>query len=166
MRAARDLRKTARISRTQGRRWPSVYAAVEGGGQDSEWLESYFMQQPPASGPLLFSLDGTPWPHPAARALADRQNEYRSALFSAHKPLQRLVPFHDDFAGRSLLGNIPKLVPMWDLNVYQNHLDRALAIIYALATCLDLEGLSRCRHSKRHCKFLKHWLKNQILRRC
>lgn len=70
------------------------------------------MQQLPASGPLLFSLDSTPWPHPAARALADRQNEYRSALFSAHKALQRL------------------------------------AIIYALATCLDLEGLSRCRHSK------------------
>jgi hypothetical protein len=55
------------------RKWPSVYAAIEDGGQDWEWLESYFVQQLPTSGPVLFSLDGTAWPHPAARALADLQ---------------------------------------------------------------------------------------------
>jgi len=55
------------------RKWPSVYAAVEDGGQDREWLESCFVQQLPSSGPVLFSLDGTAWPHPAARALADLQ---------------------------------------------------------------------------------------------
>jgi hypothetical protein len=33
------------------RKWPSVYAAVEDGGQDWEWLESYFVQQLPTSGP-------------------------------------------------------------------------------------------------------------------
>ena len=55
------------------RKWHSSYAAVERGGQDWEWLERYFIQQIPAKGAKLFSLDGTAWPHPAARTLADRQ---------------------------------------------------------------------------------------------
>jgi hypothetical protein len=55
------------------RQWPSVYAAIEDGEQDWEWLESYFIQQLPTRGPVLFSLDGTAWPHPAARTLADLQ---------------------------------------------------------------------------------------------
>jgi len=55
------------------RQWPSVYSAIKQGSQDQEWLESYFAEQIPHSGPQLFSLDETPWPHPAARALADRQ---------------------------------------------------------------------------------------------
>ena len=58
------------------RRWPSVYAAIEGGEQDREWLESYLMQQVPAEGAQVFSLDGTAWPHPAARTMADRQYVY------------------------------------------------------------------------------------------
>ena len=55
------------------RKWHSAYAAIEAGRQDWEWLEGYLMRQIPAKGPKLFSLDGTAWPHPAARALADLQ---------------------------------------------------------------------------------------------
>ena len=55
------------------RKWHSSYAALERGGQDWEWLEGHFVQQVPMKGPKLFSLDGTAWPHPAARSLADRQ---------------------------------------------------------------------------------------------
>jgi len=55
------------------RKWHSSYAAIERGGQDWEWLEEHFVQQIPTKGPTLFSLDGTAWPHPAARSLADRQ---------------------------------------------------------------------------------------------
>jgi hypothetical protein len=55
------------------REWSSVYSAIEQGNQDQEWLESYFAEQIPHSGPQVFSLDDTTWPHPAARVLADRQ---------------------------------------------------------------------------------------------
>ncbi len=58
------------------RQWPSAYAAIEDGGQDREWLEDYFVPQLPARGPLLFSLDGTAWPHAAARVLTDLQYVY------------------------------------------------------------------------------------------
>jgi len=55
------------------RKWHSGYAAIEEGRQDWEWLEGYLIQRIPTKGPKLFSLDGTAWPHPAARTLADRQ---------------------------------------------------------------------------------------------
>jgi hypothetical protein len=55
------------------RQWHSSYAAIARGGQDCDWLEGHFMRQVPLSGPQLFSLDGTAWPHPAAKTLADRQ---------------------------------------------------------------------------------------------
>ncbi len=55
------------------RKWPSAYTAIEDGGQDWEWLEGYFMQQLPTGEPLMFSLDGTAWPHSAARTLTDLQ---------------------------------------------------------------------------------------------
>jgi hypothetical protein len=58
------------------RKWPSIYAAIKEGRQNREWLEGYFMQRIPTKGPLLFSLDGTAWPHPAARTLADLQYVY------------------------------------------------------------------------------------------
>ncbi|MEA3346416.1 MAG: transposase [Chloroflexota bacterium] len=58
------------------RKWPSVYAAIEGGQQDQEWLEGHFINQIPAEGVQVFSLDGTAWPHPEAKALADRQYVY------------------------------------------------------------------------------------------
>jgi hypothetical protein len=58
------------------RQWSSAYDAIERGQQDRKWLESYFMQQIPSEGVQMFSLDGTAWPHPAARVLADRQYVY------------------------------------------------------------------------------------------
>jgi len=58
------------------RQWPSVYAAIEEGEQDQAWLESSFVQQIPRPGRQVFALDGTVWPHPAAKTLADRQYVY------------------------------------------------------------------------------------------
>ena len=58
------------------RQWSSTYDAIERGRQNREWLESYFMRQIPSKGVQVFPLDGTAWPHPAARALEDRQYVY------------------------------------------------------------------------------------------
>ena len=58
------------------RKWSSIYAAIKEGQQDWEWLAGYFIQHIPAKGPLLFSLDGTAWPHPAAKTLDDLQYVY------------------------------------------------------------------------------------------
>lgn len=58
------------------RKWASIYAAIECGRQDLSWLESYVMQQIPTKGPRVFALDVSCWPHPAAKALADRQYVY------------------------------------------------------------------------------------------
>ena len=62
------------------RKWPSVYTAIEDGAHDTEWLESYFIQQIPTEGVQLFSLDGTAWPHTAARVLEDRQYVYSPTI--------------------------------------------------------------------------------------
>jgi hypothetical protein len=58
------------------RQWSSSYAAIQEGQQNREWLERYFVEQIPTMGTHLFALDGSAWPHPAARALADRQYVY------------------------------------------------------------------------------------------
>jgi hypothetical protein len=58
------------------RKWTSAYAAIEDGEQDREWLERLFVEQIPAGDIQAFSLDGTVWPHPEARVLADRQCVY------------------------------------------------------------------------------------------
>ena len=55
------------------RKWPSAYAAIEDGEQNQRWLEACFIEQVPKQGVQVFALDGTDWPHPAARSLADRQ---------------------------------------------------------------------------------------------
>jgi hypothetical protein len=55
------------------RKWTSAYAAIKQGEQDSKWLESWFIQQIPKEGLQVFSLDGTDWPHPKAKAMPDRQ---------------------------------------------------------------------------------------------
>lgn len=55
------------------RGWASAYAALEHGEQDHAWLEQCFLEQVPATGMQIFSLDGTDWPHPQAKVLADRQ---------------------------------------------------------------------------------------------
>jgi hypothetical protein len=60
------------------RKWPSVYKAMERGRQDIKWLERYLAQQVPATGLIILPLDATPWPHPQARVLADRQHLYSS----------------------------------------------------------------------------------------
>lgn len=59
------------------RRWPSVYAALEDGRQDTPWLQHYLIQQLPTTpGIQVFALDGTAWPRPAAVTLPDRQYVY------------------------------------------------------------------------------------------
>jgi len=58
------------------RQWPSLYTAIEEGEQGWEWLESYFIQHIPSEGIQIFALDGTAWPHPAAKTLTDRQYVY------------------------------------------------------------------------------------------
>jgi hypothetical protein len=55
------------------RQWPSAYAAIEDGRQDRDWLERYLIRHLPTHGLLVFPLDGTSWPHTAARTMADRQ---------------------------------------------------------------------------------------------
>jgi len=55
------------------RQWHSAYTAVENGRQDREWLERHLVQHLPTDGFLVFPLDGTAWPHTAARTMADRQ---------------------------------------------------------------------------------------------
>ena len=62
------------------RQWPSAYAAIEEGQQDRNWLESCFIQQIPRQSLLVFALDGTAWPHPEAKTLADRQYVHGSTL--------------------------------------------------------------------------------------
>lgn len=55
------------------RRWPSLYAALQDGALDLDWLEQFLAQQPPPTGTLVFSLDSSVWPHPKAVTLRDRQ---------------------------------------------------------------------------------------------
>lgn len=58
------------------RRWPSAYAALEDGQQDTDWLKGFLGQQVPTRGVQVFALDGTAWPRPKAPTLADRQYVY------------------------------------------------------------------------------------------
>jgi hypothetical protein len=55
------------------RQWPSVYAAMEDGHQDTQWLKGYLCTHVPTQGVQLFALDGTAWPRPKAYTLPDRQ---------------------------------------------------------------------------------------------
>ena len=55
------------------RQWPSAYAAVEDGGQDTDWLRRYLLSLVPAEGNQVFALDTTAWPRPSAPTLPDRQ---------------------------------------------------------------------------------------------
>jgi hypothetical protein len=60
------------------RKWPSLYAAVEDGELDSQWLRGYLAQQVPQQGICVFPLDGSPWPRPRSRVLDDRQYVYQA----------------------------------------------------------------------------------------
>jgi len=62
-----------------GRKWPSLYSAVEDGQLDGDWLQSYLAQQVPGEGINIFALDGSPWPRPRARTLEDRQYVYQAS---------------------------------------------------------------------------------------
>lgn len=58
------------------RQWPSVYKAIEEGSQHTGWLEEYLNQQVPQAEITYYALDGTAWPHSAARTMEDRQYVY------------------------------------------------------------------------------------------
>lgn len=55
------------------RQWPSAYAAVEDGRQDTHWLREYLLRQVPTQGVQVFALDTTAWSRPRAPTLPDRQ---------------------------------------------------------------------------------------------
>jgi hypothetical protein len=61
------------------RKWPSLYAAVEDGEIDREWLRTFLAQQVPHKGICIFPLDGSPWPRPRSRVLDDRQYVYQAS---------------------------------------------------------------------------------------
>jgi hypothetical protein len=44
------------------RKWSSLYAAVEDGVLDSNWLRCFLGQQVPQQGVCVFPIDGSPWP--------------------------------------------------------------------------------------------------------
>ena len=69
------------------RQWHSAYTAIEDGGQEQEWLERYLVQLLPTEGCLVFSLDGTSWPHTAARTMSDRQYVYSASSTGLGSPV-------------------------------------------------------------------------------
>jgi hypothetical protein len=69
------------------RQWHSAYTAVEDGRQDQEWLEHHLARLLPLDGYLVFSLDGTSWPHPAARTMPDRQYVYSGSSTGLGSPV-------------------------------------------------------------------------------
>lgn len=61
------------------RKWPSIYAAIEDGRLNSEWLRKDLAQRAPKIGTCVFALDGSPWPRPRARTLEDRQFVFQAS---------------------------------------------------------------------------------------
>jgi len=61
------------------RKWPSLYAAIEDGVVDSEWLRGHLTRQVPQAGISVFPIDGSPWPRPRSRVLDDRQYVYQAS---------------------------------------------------------------------------------------
>jgi hypothetical protein len=117
------------------RKWHRSYAAIERGGQDWEWLEWHFIRQIPTKGPKLFSLDGTAWPHPAARVLADRQY-----VFSPTPAVDggSIVVGHP----YSVLAWVPEAGSSWGLPI---------SIRRALSQQTDVEvGVEQVKHLCRH----------------
>jgi hypothetical protein len=72
------VRSFARLSLclTMQRQWPSLYAAIEEGEIDVNWLRSFLASQIPGQGLQIFALDSTAWPRPSGRTLPDRQYIY------------------------------------------------------------------------------------------
>jgi hypothetical protein len=71
----------ARLSQSSQfqRKWPSLYAAVEDGDFDCQWLRTYLARQVPQQGVCVFPIDGSPWPRPRSRVLEDRQYVYQAS---------------------------------------------------------------------------------------
>jgi hypothetical protein len=61
------------------RKWPSLYAAIEDGELDSQWLRNHMVQQVPHKGMCVFPLDGSSWARPRSRVLDDRQYVYQAS---------------------------------------------------------------------------------------
>ena len=61
------------------REWSSLYAAVEDGEIDRQWLRTYLARQVPQQGVCVFPIDGSPWPRPRSRVLDDRQYVYQAS---------------------------------------------------------------------------------------
>jgi hypothetical protein len=61
------------------RKWPSLYAAVEDGELDRQWLRTYLARQVPQQGICVFPIDGSSWPRPRSRVLDDRQYVYQAS---------------------------------------------------------------------------------------
>ena len=66
------------LSPTFHRKWPSVYAAVEDGGQDEEAIRKLLASLLPAEGIVVFPLDATFWRRPCSPTLPDRQYGHTS----------------------------------------------------------------------------------------
>lgn len=61
------------------REWSSVYAAVEDGELDCQWLRTYLAQQVAQQGVCVFPVDSSSWPRPRSRVLNDRQYVYQAS---------------------------------------------------------------------------------------
>jgi len=57
------------------RGWPSLYAAIERGRIDENWLRFYLTRPVPTPGMTVFALDTSVWPRPHSRTLADLRYE-------------------------------------------------------------------------------------------
>lgn len=71
----------ARLSQSDHfrRQWSSLYAAIEDGRLNEPWLCDYLAQRVPEKGIHHFALDGSSWPRPRSRTLADRQYVYQAS---------------------------------------------------------------------------------------
>jgi hypothetical protein len=92
------------------RQWSSLYDAVEQGEQDVTGLGQFLMEQVPRVGIQFWSLDGTGWPRPQARSLADRLYVYAPGRGFKGKPV---VPGYS----YSLLDWVPEAGESWSLSV-------------------------------------------------
>jgi len=74
------------------RKWPSLYAAVEDGELDSQWLRNYLAWQVPQQGMCVFPIDGSP--RPRSRVLDDRQFVYQASSDVNGVRLPLAIPIH------------------------------------------------------------------------
>lgn len=92
------------------RRWPSVYAAMREGQQDTDWLRQYLVGHIADAPAQVFALDTTTWPHPSARTLTEMLYERQPS---------RSVPGHEVVQGHvySLLGWTAQPGTSWALPI-------------------------------------------------